>query len=44
METYIDLHVVIEPIVEKQVVGHANAMRLHRVAGAIIIITDLIYS
>lgn len=39
--TYVDLHLAIQPIVEQQIVCHTNAMWLHGMALAIIIITNI---
>lgn len=40
--TYVDLHLAIETIVQDEIVRHADAMRLHRVSGTIVVVSDLI--
>ena len=40
---YINFHFSIQSIIQQQVVGHAYAMRLHRMALPIIKITDVAY-
>ena len=37
----VDLHLSVETIVQQEVVGHTHAMRLHRVALAIVIVSDI---
>lgn len=39
--SYIDLHLPIETVVEEEVVGHADAVRLHGVTLAIVIIPNI---
>ena len=36
-----DFHLPVEAIVEKEVVGHAYPVRLHRVALAIVVVTNI---
>ena len=37
----VDLHLAVEPVVEQEVVRHANAVRLHRVALSVVVISDV---
>ena len=37
----VDLHLPVEAIVQEQVVGHPHAVRLHGVALAIVVVTDV---
>lgn len=37
----VDLHVLQQPVVREQGVGHANSMRLHRVALAVVVVSDI---
>ena len=37
--TYIDLHFPVQTIVQKQVMGHSDSMRLHRMALAIVVVS-----
>ena len=39
----VDLHLAVEPVVEQEVVRHANAVRLHRVALAVVVVPDVAY-
>lgn len=39
--TYVDLHLSVQSIVEQKIMGHAYAMRLHGMALPIIIIADV---
>ena len=41
--TNIDFHVLIEAVIKKKIVGHANTVRLHGVACTVIIIAHLAY-
>lgn len=39
--THVDLHLAVQSIVQQQVVGHAYAMRLHRMSLAIVIVANV---
>ena len=39
--THVDLHLLVEAIVEQQVVSHANTMRLHGMALAIVVVANV---
>ncbi len=39
--TYIYLHLSVETIVEEEVVGHSDAVRLHRVTLPIVVVTNV---
>lgn len=40
--TYIDLHLVVEAIVHDETVAHADAMRLHRMSRAIVVVANVL--
>lgn len=40
-DTYVDLHLPVQSIVQQEVVGHAYAMRLHGVALPIVVVADI---
>ena len=40
---HIDFHVLVQPITQDKVVGHAQAVRLHGMVGAIVILAELAY-
>ena len=37
----VDLHLAVEPVVEQEVVRHAYAVRLHRVALTVVVVPDV---
>lgn len=37
----VDFHLSVETVVEEEVVGHANAVRLHRMALAVVVVADV---
>ena len=39
--THIDLHLPVQPVVEQEVVGHANPVGLHWMALAIVVVTNV---
>lgn len=40
-DTYIDLHLSVESIVEQQVVGHADSVRLHGMPLTVVIVSNI---
>ena len=41
MATHVDLHLLIKPVVEQKIVRHANAVRLHGMPLAIVVVSDV---
>ncbi len=39
--THVDLHLAVEPVVEQQVVRHADTVRLHRVTLPVVVVPDV---
>lgn len=39
--TYIDFHLPVEPIVEQEIVGHANPVGFHWMALAIVVVPNI---
>jgi hypothetical protein len=39
--THIDFHLAIQAIVEKEIVGHSNAMRFHGMTLAVVVIAHI---
>jgi hypothetical protein len=40
--TYVDLHLSVQAIVQDEVMGHSDAMRLHGVPRPVVVVSDLI--
>ena len=39
LATHVDFHLLVEPVIQQQVVRHSDAVRLHRVALAVVVIS-----